>query len=65
MPGLPVHRNPVEDLVAPKPIIVVLNKKDLVNPRELDVWAKLLAQEGLNPVSMVATSGEGKSVIKR
>jgi len=55
----------LEDLVAPRPIILVLNKKDLVNPTELGVWTKRLAAEGLNPVSMVATSGEGKnSVIK-
>jgi ribosome biogenesis GTPase A len=53
----------LEDLVAPKPIILVLNKKDLVNPTELDVWTKRLAAEGLNPVSMVATSGEGKNSV--
>ena len=57
-------RNPeLESLVAPKPIILVLNKKDLVNPEELEVWVRRLAQDGLHPVGMVATSGEGKKAV--
>lgn len=55
----------LESLVRPKPIILVLNKKDLVNSPDLDSWISHLNQEGLHTVGMVSTAGEGKKQVIR
>lgn len=53
----------LESLVKPKPIILVLNKKDLVDSRDLDIWTRVLNKEGLHTVGMVSTTGEGKKPV--
>lgn len=53
----------LESMVKPKPIILVLNKKDLVNSPDLDTWISHLNQEGLHTAGMVSTSGEGKKQV--
>lgn len=55
----------LEGLCKPKPIVMVLNKKDLVDSQDLDVWIRSLNQEGLHTVGMVSTSGEGKKLVIR
>ncbi|MGE5544418.1 MAG: ribosome biogenesis GTPase YlqF [Bacillota bacterium] len=53
----------LENLVKPKPVILVLNKKDLVNSPDLDTWVRALNREGLHAVGMVSTTGEGKKQV--
>lgn len=53
----------LESLVRPKPMILVLNKKDLVDPPDLDIWVRFLNEEGLPTVGMVSTIGEGKKPV--
>jgi ribosome biogenesis GTPase A len=55
----------LEGMCKPKPIVMVLNKKDLVNAQDLDTWVGLLNKEGLYAVGMVSTSGEGKKSVIR
>lgn len=49
----------VEELVKGKPRIVILNKADLADPRETDLWISYYKKKGISVVPM--TVGNGKT----
>lgn len=50
----------VEELVKGKPRIVILNKADLADPRETDLWISYYKKKGISVVPMTAGNGKNK-----
>lgn len=55
----------LEEMFAGKPVLMVLNKKDMVQPDDINRWQNRLAKKGITAVGVNSTSGEGiQSVLK-
>lgn len=50
----------VEELVKGKPRIVILNKADLADPRETDLWISCYKKKGISVVPMTVGNGKNK-----
>ena len=50
----------VEELVKGKPRIVILNKADLADPRETDLWISYYKKKGISVVPMTVGNGKDK-----
>ena len=50
----------VEELVKGKPRIVILNKADLADPRETDLWISYYKKKGISVVPMTVGNGKNK-----
>lgn len=50
----------VEELVKGKPRIVILNKADLADPRETDLWISYYQKKGISVVPMTVGNGKNK-----
>lgn len=50
----------VEELVKGKPRIVILNKVDLADPRETDLWISYYKKKGISVVPMTVGNGKNK-----
>lgn len=50
----------VEELVKGKPRIVILNKADLADPREADLWISYYKKKGISVVPMTVGNGKNK-----
>lgn len=52
-------RNPmIDDVIKQKPRVVILNKKDMTNLKELEKWETYFKDEGFYPVAVDAKHGK-------
>ena len=52
-------RNPmIDDVIKQKPRVVILNKKDMTNLKELEKWEQFFEEKGYYPVAVDAKHGK-------
>ena len=52
-------RNPmIDDVIKQKPRVVILNKKDMTNLKEMSKWEHYFVEQGFYPVAVDAKHGK-------
>lgn len=59
------HNSDLDRLLERRPLFVVLNKSDLVSPKDVAAWSDWFAKQGLNMVAINGRSGEGITTLLR
>ncbi|PTI67079.1 ribosome biogenesis GTPase YlqF [Staphylococcus succinus] len=59
-------RNPmIDEVIQRKPRVVILNKKDMANLKELEKWEAFFKDKGYFPVSIDAKHGKGLKLVEQ
>ncbi len=53
----------LEKMCRPKPVLMVLNKMDLVSAGDLSRWVRSMRDEGFDAIGVSATTGEGRHLL--
>ncbi|PHK50719.1 ribosome biogenesis GTPase YlqF [Staphylococcus edaphicus] len=59
-------RNPmIDEVIQQKPRVVILNKKDMANLKELEKWESFFKEQGYYPVAIDAKHGKGLKQVEQ